>query len=96
MIRQILHRGLLAGMLVLSLTPLAHAGPGGQPPVSRGVVLTIVAIDPKTDTATLQTQHEGKEFQMTTSASWKVGEKVECDLVDLYPGPRLQNCQPWE
>jgi hypothetical protein len=95
MIRQIIQRGLLAGMLVLSLTPLASAGPGGQPSVSRGIVLTIVAIDPKTDTATLQTQHGGKEFQMTAYASWKVGNKVECDLVDVSPGPQLQNCQPW-
>lgn len=96
MIRQILHRGLLAGLLVLSLTHLAHAGESGGSPVSRGIGLTIVAIDPKTDTATLQTQHGGKAFQMTASSSWKVGNKVECDLVDeVYPGPQLQHCQPW-
>lgn len=95
MIRQIIQRGLIAGMLVMSLTPLAYAGEGGQPPVSRGIVLTVTAIDAKTDTATLQAQDGGQEFQMTAYASWKVGKKVECDLVDVSPGPQLQNCQPW-
>jgi len=97
MLRQILQRGLIVGLLFLSLTPLVYAGENSSgEPVSRGIVLTIVAIDPKTDTATLQTQHGGKEFQMTAYASWKVGHKVECDLVEeVYPGPQLQNCQPW-
>jgi hypothetical protein len=95
MIRQIIQRGLITGLLVLSLTPLVYASGDALTPVSRGIVLTIVAIDPKTDTATLQTQHGGKEFQMTAYASWKVGNKVECDLVDISPGPQLQNCQPW-
>jgi hypothetical protein len=91
MIRQIIRRGLIAGMLVMSLTPLVYA----MTPVSRGIVLTIAAIDPKTDTATLRAQDGGQEFKMTAYASWKVGNKVECDLVDVYPGPQLQNCQPW-
>ena len=91
MVRQILQRGLIAGMLVLSLTPLAYASRG----VSQGIVLTIVAIDPKTDTATLRDNDGGQAFQMTAYASWKVGNKVECDLVDVSPGPQLQNCQPW-
>ena len=95
MLRHILQRGLFASLLVLSLTPLVYAGESAGPAVSRGIVLTIVAIDPKTDTATLQTQHGGKEFQMTAYASWKVGNKVECDLVDVSPGTQLQNCQPW-
>ena len=91
MIRQIIQRGLIAGMLVMSLTPLVYA----KTPVSHGIVLTIAAIDPKTDTATLRAQDAGQEFQMTAYASWKVGNKVECDLVNVYPGPQLQNCQPW-
>lgn len=85
--------GLIAGMLVLSLTPLVYASGDALTPVSRGIVLTIVAIDPKTDTATLQTQHGGKEFQMTAYASWKEGHKVECDLIPMDRGPQLQNCQ---
>jgi hypothetical protein len=95
MIRQIVHRSLLAGMLVMSLTPLAYADRSGRPPVSRGIVLSIMAINPQTDTATLRADDGGQEFQMTAYASWKVGEKVECDLVDVSPGPQLQNCQPW-
>jgi len=94
MIRQIIQRGLIAGMLVMSLTPLVYAGEGGQPPVSQGIVLTIVAIDPH-HTTTLRAQDGGQEFQMTAYTSWKVGKKVECDLVDVSPGPQLQNCQPW-
>ena len=56
MLRHILQRGLFASLLVLSLTPLVYAGESAGPAVSRGIVLTIVALDPKTDTATLQTQ----------------------------------------
>jgi len=96
MIRQIIHRSLLAGMLVMSLTPLAYADRSGHPPVSRGIVLSIMAINPQTDTATLRADDGGQEFQTTAYASWKVGEKVECDLVDISPGPQLQNCQPWQ
>ena len=94
MIRHILHRGLLAGLLVLSLPPLAHAD-NGYPPVSRGIVLTIIALDPKTHMATLRADDGGQEFQMLASASWKVGGQEECDLVETYPGPKLQHCQPW-
>ena len=95
MIRHLFHRGLLAGLLVLSLTPLVHAGDGGGPPVSRGIVLTITALDPKTHMATLRADDGGQEFQMPASASWKVGEQEECNLVEIDPGPQLQNCQPW-
>jgi hypothetical protein len=94
MIRQILQRGLIAGMLVMSLTPLAYASEGGQPSVSQGIVLTIAAIDPH-HTATLRADDGGQEFQMTAYASWKVGHKVECDLIPMDRGPQLQNCQPW-
>jgi hypothetical protein len=55
----------------------------------------LLAIDPKTDTATLRDNDGGQAFQMTAYASWKVGNKVECDLVDVSPGPQLQHCQPW-
>ena len=50
MLRQILQRGLIVGLLFLSLTPLVYAGENSSgEPVSRGIVLTIVAIDPKTN-----------------------------------------------
>jgi hypothetical protein len=96
MLRHILQRGLFASLLVLSLTPLVYAGESAGPAVSRGIVLTIVALDPKTDTAALQTQHGHRAFQTIAWPSWKLGHKVECDLVDeIYPGPQLQNCKPW-
>jgi len=95
MMRHIFHRGLLAGLLVLSPAPLVHAGDGHHSPVSRGIVLTIMALDPKTHMATLRADDGGQEFQMPASTSWKVGGQEECDLVEIYPGPQLQNCKPW-
>ena len=102
MIRQCMQRGLIAGILLMSLVPLANARAHGRTdsnasdvPVSQGIVLTIVALDPKTDTATLRADDGGQEFQMTAYASWKTGAKVECDLIDEGPNPQLQNCQPW-
>jgi hypothetical protein len=90
-------------MLLMSLAPHAHARARGRidsnapdVPVSQGIVLTIVALDPKTDTATLRADDGGQEFQMTVYASWKVGGKVECDLIDEVPHPQLQHCQPWQ
>jgi len=94
MVRQIIQSGLIAGMLVVGLTAPVHADK--QDPGGRGIVLTVTALDTKTDTATLQTQHGGKEFQMVALASWKVGDKVECDLIPMDRGPQLQNCQPWQ
>jgi hypothetical protein len=93
--RSILHHGLLIGLLVLSLIRGVYAGPTDHPPVSYGIVLTIVALDPKRHTATLQADDGGQVFQLTAATSWKIGHKVECDLVDIQPGPRLQHCQPW-
>ena len=106
MVRHTIQRGLLAGMLLMSLTLLgqAHArgrmdGEESETPVSRGAVLTIVALNPKNHMATLRADDGGQEFQLPAYASWKVGAKVECDLVDIniggQPGPQLQNCQPW-
>jgi hypothetical protein len=105
-----MQRGLIAGILLMSLIPLANASARGRTdsnasdvPVSQGIVLTIVALDPKTDTATLRADDGGQEFQVTAYASWKTGAKVdwktgakvECDLIDEGPNPQLQNCQPW-
>jgi hypothetical protein len=93
--RHILHRSLLASLLVLSFTLLVYARESG-PPTSQGIVLTVVALDPKTHTATLSADDGGKEFQMTNSAAWKKGSKVLCDLLEeVYPGPQLQNCRRW-
>jgi hypothetical protein len=59
--------------------------------VSQGIVLTIAAIDPH-HTATLRADDGGQAFQMTAYASWKVGKKVECDLVD-ESRVAAQNCR---
>ena len=80
MIRHLFQRGLLAGLLVLSLTPLVHAG-DSHPPVSRGTVLTITALDPNTHMATLQADDGGQEFQMPASAFLEGGGEGGSDLV---------------
>jgi hypothetical protein len=96
MLRRIIQDGLITGILVVGLVPLVHAGDQEKVPVSSGIVLTIAAIDPKTDTATLKTQQGEEAFQTTTYASWKVGDKVECDLVKTVRGQELHDCKPWQ
>jgi len=96
MLRRIIQDGLITGLLVVGLVSLVHAGDQEKVAVSRGIVLTIVAIDPKTDTASLKTQRGEEEFQTTAYASWKVGDKVECDLVETVRGPKLHDCKPWQ
>src|SRR4029450_3548229 len=91
--RHILYRSFLTGLLVLSLTLPGYAEKTEQRS-SQGIVLTVVALDPKTHIATLRADNGGKEFQVTNSASWKTGSKVLCDLVEeVSPGPQLQHCQ---
>ena|SRR5262244_3371346 len=98
MLRRIIQDGLITGLLVVGLVSLVHAGTQEKVAVSRGIVLTIAAIDPKTATASLKTQQgEGeREYQTTAYASWKVGDKVECDLVAANRGPELHDCKPWQ
>ena len=62
MLRRIIQDSLITGILVVGLVPLVHAGDQEKVRVSRGIVLTIAAIDPKTDTATLKTQYGEEEF----------------------------------
>jgi hypothetical protein len=93
--RHILYRSFLTGLLVLSLTLPGYAEKTEQRS-SQGIVLTVVALDPKTHIAILRADNGGKEFQVTNSASWKTGSKVLCDLVEeVSPGPQLQHCQQW-
>lgn len=93
--RYILHRSLLTSLLTLGLTFPGYAEESSRP-VSHGTVLTIVARDPKTHTATLRVDDGGKEFQIANSAFWKIGAKMLCDVVEEGPrGPQLQNCQRW-
>ena len=96
MLRRIIQDGLIAGLLVVGLVSLVHAGNQEKAAVSRGIVLTIAAIDPKTATASLKTQQGEREYQTTAYASWKVGDKVECDLVAANRGPELHDCKPWQ
>jgi hypothetical protein len=93
--RRLIQGSLITGLLVVGLVPLVHAGDQEKVPGSRGIVLTIAAIDPKTDTATLKTQDGAEEFQMTAYASWKVGNQVECDLVGADRVQPLHDCKPW-
>ena len=79
--QRILYRSLLTGLLVLSLTPRGYARRKTKQG-SQGIVLTVVALDPKTHTATFRADDGGKEFQVTNSTSWKTGAKVLCDLVE--------------
>jgi hypothetical protein len=66
-------------------------------PASRGVVVTITAIDLDKAMATLQTE-DGALYQLPAEASWKVGHAMECDLMEssLRPEVRLQHCRPWK
>jgi len=86
---------LITGTLILGLVPLATASDSGSPPESRGVVAMVTSIDDHKDMATLTTE-EGDVFEMPKASLWKVGSKVECDLIEAAPHARLQDCQPWE
>ena len=73
-------RSFLTSLLILGLTCPGYAEQN-NPPVSHGIVLTIVARDPKTHTATLRADEGGKEFQIPNSAFWKIDSKMLCDVV---------------
>jgi len=93
--RPLLLGSLLTSLLVLSLPLLGYADKIEQPS-SQGIVLTVVALDPKTHTATVRADGDGNGFQTMNSPSWKTGAKVLCDLVETKSrGRQLQNCQPW-
>jgi hypothetical protein len=93
--RSLLLGSLLSSLLVLSLTLLGYADKTQQPSTQR-IVLTVVALDPKTHTATMRADEDGTAFQTMNSASWKSGAKVLCDLVESATrGRQLQNCQQW-
>ena len=51
--QHLLYRSLLTGLLVLSLTPRGYAEKN-EKQGSQGIVLTVVALDPKTHTATMR------------------------------------------
>jgi hypothetical protein len=95
MVRKFAQITLLTGTLLVGLVPLAMAGPGGNPPVSTGVVARVTAVDPKTGTATLKTG-DGEVFYKSKYTVGKVGSEVECDRIDEGSQPQFQNCQPWK
>jgi hypothetical protein len=83
---------LLAGFVTGSL-----AEKNDPHPVSTGVVVTVTAIDPHHDMATLQAA-DGALYQLPADASWKVGDQMECELMEpsLRPEVRMQHCRPWK
>jgi len=81
---------MLAGFVAVSLAEKNDPHPG-----STGVVVTVTAIDPHTDMATLKTE-DGARYQLPADASWKVGNRVECDLMEPTLSPQLRNCRPWQ
>ena len=86
--------GLAVALLGLASTGV-FAQQGGDYPVSRGVVATIIAIDATTDVATLQTE-AGEVFELPQRSQWHVGHQVLCDRIERAPWPQLQRCRLWE
>ena len=72
--------GMALALLCLAST-LAFAQQGPDPPVSRGVVVTITTVDAKTGMATLKTE-AGEVFELPRGWRWKVGDKVLYDRID--------------
>jgi hypothetical protein len=92
-----LHKHVTTVGLALALLGLASMAVFAQPsddPASRGVVVTITAIDGRTEIATLQTE-TGEVFAMPKEAQWHVGHKAICDRIDAAR-PWLMNCRIWE
>jgi hypothetical protein len=87
----------LAGLLVCAGATSSFASKDDPHAASRGVVVTVIAMDPSSTMATLQTQ-DGALYQLPTETSWKVGDQIECDLMEasLRPEVRLQHCRPWQ
>jgi hypothetical protein len=94
MIRQCLQITLLIGTLVGRWVPVVLAEGAVPVPQSRGVVATITTIDARTGLVTLQTE-TGEAFELPKGWRWKVGDRLECDRIEVAPRPRLQNCKPW-
>ncbi len=82
---------LLTGFVTRSLAEKNDPHPG-----STGVVVTVTAIDSHNTMATLKAA-SGVLYQLSADASWRVGDKLECDLMEpsLRPEVRLQHCRPW-
>jgi hypothetical protein len=92
-----LHKHVTTVGLALVLLGLASMVVFAQPsdgPMSRGMVVTITAIDGSTEMVTLQTE-TGEVFALPKEAQWHVGHKAICDRRDAAR-PRLQNCRIWE
>jgi hypothetical protein len=80
------------GLVTVSLATKDDPHPG-----STGVVVTVAAIDPHNDMAMLKTE-DGAIYQLPKNASWKVGDRMECNVMEpsMRPELRLQNCRPWQ
>ena len=86
---------LLMSTLITGFVTISLADKNDPHPGSTGVVVTITAIDPHNDMATLKTE-DGAIYELPKEASWKVGDKVECDMMEPTMSPRLRNCRPWK
>ena len=92
-----MHKHVVTVGLALALLGLASMVVFAQPsdgPGSRGVVVTITAIDVRTQMATLQTE-TGEVFTLPKESQWHVGHKAICDRIDAAR-PQLQHCRIWE
>ena len=81
-------------LALLRLVSTVAIAQSSDSPGSRGVVVTITAIDGSTKMATLQTE-TGEVFALPKEAQWHVGHKAICDRIDAAP-PWLTNCRIWE
>jgi hypothetical protein len=95
--RQFIATAWMVGALVCGRVTGSLADTPDPHPGSRGVVVTVTAIDPHTEMATLKTQ-DGAQYQRVAAASWQVGAQMLCDLREpsLRPEERLQHCRPWQ
>jgi hypothetical protein len=93
--RQFIATASIVGTLVFGLATVSLATKNSPESASTGVVVTVSAIDPHDHMATLKTQ-DGATYQLPLGASWKVGDQIECDLMEPTLKPRLQNCRPWK
>lgn len=76
-----------------------HAVPAraqqGDQPYTRGVLTTVTRMDLRTGLATLKTE-AGTVFEVWRSSLWRQGDTVLCDLYEMVPRSRLEDCRLWQ
>jgi hypothetical protein len=88
---------LMMSILLAGSVTVSRGEKNGTHPGSLGVVVTVTALDPHHDMATLTTA-DGARYALPAEASWKVGDQLACDLMEpsLRPEVQLQHCRPWK